>query len=165
MANGFIIRKLPEGFQDVTDRINCCRQFADGQRWIVGSNSGVFMSVHQCESRTHEFKKVLYCKLVTQLEVLEQHDVIVVLAHRMGYMLPLQTMDTKDPLTVYHGRSIRRIMVNSCFRLTGVVVRVKMRKIKVHFPVMLVRLLSSLTVLLFLVSGHLECYDLADGGA
>lgn len=92
----FTMAKLNEGYFKGDTRINCCRPIDGGRKLVIGTDNGVYV----CESRPKDSsvkpKRMLEQKLVTQLEVLEQHQILVVLADKVVYTFPLETLDPDD---------------------------------------------------------------------
>ncbi|KAK3047434.1 RHO1 GDP-GTP exchange protein 2 [Extremus antarcticus] len=92
----FAMGKLNEGYFNATRRINCCRPIDGGRKLVVGTDDGVYI----CESRPKDAssrpKRMLETKLVAQLEVLEQHSILVVLADKAVYTFPLEALDPDE---------------------------------------------------------------------
>ena len=92
----FTMGKLNEGYFRGDTRINCCRPIDGGRKLVIGTDNGVYV----CESRPKDSsvkpKRMLDSKLVTQLEVLEQHQILVVLADKNVYTFPLEALDPEE---------------------------------------------------------------------
>jgi hypothetical protein len=88
--------KLNEGYFKGDTRINCCRPIDGGRKLVIGTDNGVYV----CESRPKDSsvkpRRMLDSKLVTQLEVLEQHQILVVLADKNVYTFPLEALDPEE---------------------------------------------------------------------
>ncbi|KAK5157027.1 RHO1 GDP-GTP exchange protein 2 [Recurvomyces mirabilis] len=99
----FALTKLCEGFFTSTVRINCCRPMDGGRKLVIGTDFGVFV----CERRPKDGpgasstgpnkpRKMLEAKFVTQLEVLEQHQILIVLSDKAVYTYPLEALDPEE---------------------------------------------------------------------
>ncbi|KAK5170553.1 RHO1 GDP-GTP exchange protein 2 [Saxophila tyrrhenica] len=92
----FTMSKLNEGYFNASRRINCCRPIDGGRKLVVGTDDGVYV----CESRPKDAssrpRRMLETKLVAQLEVLEQHAILVVLADKAVYTFPLEALDPDE---------------------------------------------------------------------
>ena len=92
----FTMGKLNEGYFKGETRINCCRPIDGGRKLVIGTDNGVYI----CESRPKDSsvkpKRMLDSKLVTQLEVLEQHQILVILADKAVYTFPLEVLDSEE---------------------------------------------------------------------
>ena len=104
----FTMGKLNEGYFRGEMRINCCRPIDGGRKLVIGTDNGVYV----CESRPKDSsskpKRMLESKLVTQLEVLETHQILVILADKAVYTFPLEALDSDEGISG-PGRRGRRI--------------------------------------------------------
>ncbi|KAK6409122.1 RHO1 GDP-GTP exchange protein 2 [Elasticomyces elasticus] len=94
----FSMSKLCEGFFTQTVRINCCRPIDGGRKLVIGTDFGVFVSERKKDGGgvVAKPRKLLEARFVTQLEVLEQHSILVVLADKAVYTYPLEALDPEE---------------------------------------------------------------------
>lgn len=99
----FTMTKLCEGFFTSTVRINCCRPIDGGRKLVIGTDFGVYVSDRKLNKEAPSGttagakpRKMLECKFVTQLEVLEQHQILIVLSDKAVYTYPLEALDPDE---------------------------------------------------------------------
>jgi len=92
----FTMTKLNEGYFTSTVRINCCRPIDGGRKLVIGTDFGVYVSERRPKDASQKPKRMLETKLVTQVEVLEQHQILVVLADKAVYTFPLDALDPEE---------------------------------------------------------------------
>ena len=94
----FTMAKLNEGYFGTHTRINCCRPIDGGRKLVIGTDTGIYI----CESRPKDAsskpKRMLDTKFVTQLEVLEQHQILIVLADKNVYTFPLEALEEEGSM-------------------------------------------------------------------
>ncbi|OCH85211.1 CNH-domain-containing protein [Obba rivulosa] len=87
---------LSEGFFVGPNRVNCAAPFSYGRRAVYGTDDGVYLS--NLWERNRDPVKVLALKDVTQVDVLEDYQLLIVLSERQVITLPLDALDPMDPL-------------------------------------------------------------------
>ncbi|PPJ61397.1 hypothetical protein CBER1_11339 [Cercospora berteroae] len=92
----FTMAKLNEGFFNATVRVNCCRPIDGGRKLVIGTDFGVYVCDRKPKDASQKPKRMLDIKLVTQLEVLEQHQIIIVLADKAVYSFPLEALEDES---------------------------------------------------------------------
>ncbi|KAI5362082.1 Putative DH domain, DEP domain, CNH domain, pleckstrin domain, PH-like domain superfamily [Septoria linicola] len=92
----FTMAKLNEGFFNATVRVNCCRPIDGGRKLVIGTDFGVYICDRKPKDASQKPKRMLDIKLVTQLEVLEQHQIIIVLADKAVYSFPLEALEDES---------------------------------------------------------------------
>jgi RHO1 GDP-GTP exchange protein 1/2 len=92
----FTMTKLNEGYFTSTVRINCCRPVDGGRKLVIGTDFGVYLTERKPKDASIKPKRILDYKLVTQLEVLEQHQILIVLSDKAVYTLPLEALDENE---------------------------------------------------------------------
>ncbi|KAK1085767.1 RHO1 GDP-GTP exchange protein 2 [Friedmanniomyces endolithicus] len=92
----FSMSKLCEGFFTQTVRINCCRPIDGGRKLVIGTDFGVFVSDRKPKDSASKPRKLLEARFVTQLEVLEQHQILIVLSDKAVYTYPLEALDPEE---------------------------------------------------------------------
>lgn len=92
----FTMTKLNEGYFTSQIRINCCRPIDGGRKLVIGTDFGVYVSERKPRDASQKPKRMLDVKMVTQLEVLEQHQILIVLADKVVYSYPLDSLDADE---------------------------------------------------------------------
>ncbi|KAE8254194.1 hypothetical protein A4X13_0g3505 [Tilletia indica] len=104
-SNIFDIITLSENFFIGPNRVTCSVPFDFGRRIIYGTDDGVYLS--DLRERARPPTKVLPLPLVTQVEVLEEFQILIVLAERQVHTFTLDALDPTDPLgSLKRGRRI-----------------------------------------------------------
>jgi hypothetical protein len=93
----FSMSKLNEGFFSSV-RINCCRPIDGGRKLVIGTDYGVYVCDRKPKDSSMKPKKVLEARLVTQIEVLEQHAILIVLTDKVAYSYSLDALDTDESI-------------------------------------------------------------------
>ncbi|KAH9930289.1 CNH domain-containing protein [Fomitopsis serialis] len=86
---------LSEGFFVGPKRVNCAAPFSNGKRVVYGTDDGVYISDLWARREPLHF---LALKDVSQVDVLEDYQLLVVLSERQVTAFPLDALDPKDPL-------------------------------------------------------------------
>lgn len=78
-----------------------------GRKLIVGTDIGVYVTEAKPKDASVKPKRVLDVKSVTQVDVLEQHSILLVLQDKTLYSYPMDAVDTEDSsLSPKRGRKI-----------------------------------------------------------
>ncbi|KAK5109882.1 hypothetical protein LTR62_006489 [Meristemomyces frigidus] len=108
----FKMEKVCSGMFSSGVKINCCRPIDGGRKLVIGTDFGVFVcdrkptqakegeagsSTAAAAATTQRPRKMLEARFVTQLEVLEQHQILIVLADKAVYTYPLEALDPTEP--------------------------------------------------------------------
>jgi hypothetical protein len=91
----FTMSKLNEGFFSSV-RINCCRPIDGGRKLVIGTDYGVYVCDRRPNDSSQKPKKVLEARLVTQIEVLEQRQILIILSDKDVYSYSLDALDTDE---------------------------------------------------------------------
>ncbi|KAI0682496.1 CNH domain-containing protein [Cytidiella melzeri] len=86
---------LSEGFFVGSNRVNCAAPFAQGRRAVYGTIDGVYIS--NLWEPHREPMKVLALADVTQVDVLEDYQLLIVLSEGVVVTFPLDALDPRDP--------------------------------------------------------------------
>jgi hypothetical protein len=93
---------LSEGFFTGMNKVNCAAPFAAGRRMVYGTDDGVYMSdvpVAGAPSNARkEPVKMLALSDVTQIDVLEEYQLLLVLSERQVFTFPMDALDPHDPM-------------------------------------------------------------------
>jgi len=83
--------------------------FLDGARKLVlGTDNGIYVCDRKPRDANSRPRKVLDCKNVSQVDVLEQHNIVLVLTEKTMYSYPMEALDPDDVNSVVmkRGRKI-----------------------------------------------------------
>ncbi|KAJ2932613.1 hypothetical protein H1R20_g4473, partial [Candolleomyces eurysporus] len=87
---------LSEGFFSGPNKVNCAAPFSGGRRVVYGTDDGVYVSDLRDPNR--DPSKVLALLEVTQVDVLEDYQLLIVLSERQVITFPLDALDPHDPM-------------------------------------------------------------------
>lgn len=107
---------LSEGFFVGPNRVNCAAPFDQGRRAVYGTADGVYLSDLWDPHR--EPVKVLALLDVTQVDVLEDYQLLIVLSERQVMTFPLDALDPRDPMAAL--RRAKRIASHASFFKAGI---------------------------------------------
>ncbi|SMR50136.1 unnamed protein product [Zymoseptoria tritici ST99CH_3D1] len=93
----FTMAKLNEGCFNSTFRVNCCRPMDGGRKLVIGTDVGIYVCDRRPKDSSQKPRRVLDTKFVAQLEVLEQHQILIVLADKAVYSFPLEALEDDSP--------------------------------------------------------------------
>lgn len=98
------------------NRITCAVPFDFGRRIVYGCDNGLYISDSQ--DHTNLPVKVLHLAGITQVDVMEEHQILLVLAEHSVYTFALDALDPSDPVgTLKRGR---RVSSHTSFFKVGV---------------------------------------------
>lgn len=104
-SNVFDTITLSEGFFIGTNKVNCSVPFDFGRRIIYGTEDGVYLS--DLREKARPPTKVLPLPGVTQIDVLEEYQILIILAERSVHTFTLDALDPSDPMgSLKRGRRI-----------------------------------------------------------
>ncbi|KAF2139175.1 uncharacterized protein K452DRAFT_300720 [Aplosporella prunicola CBS 121167] len=95
-SNIFTKEIVCEGFFNQSIRVNCCVPLDGGRKLAYGTDFGVYVADRRPKDASMKPKRVLDCKAVTQIDVLEQHQILLVLSDKTMYSYPLDALDTDE---------------------------------------------------------------------
>ncbi|GAB7357335.1 hypothetical protein MBLNU459_g8289t1 [Dothideomycetes sp. NU459] len=95
-SNIFTKTNINEGYFNSSNRVNCCVPIDGARKLVFGTDFGVFVADRKPKDASHKPKRMLDCKLVTQIDVLEQHSILLVLADKIMYSYPLDALDPEE---------------------------------------------------------------------
>ncbi|KAI9653140.1 MAG: RHO1 GDP-GTP exchange protein 2 [Bathelium mastoideum] len=107
---------LNEGFFTATMRVNCCVPLDGGRKLVYGTDVGVYVSERKGKEPPTRPKRVLENRSVTQIDVLEQHQIFLVLSDKTIYSFPLEALDNEDTQNTIAKRG-RRICHANFFKV------------------------------------------------
>ncbi|EFI27376.1 RhoGEF Rgf2 [Coprinopsis cinerea okayama7 len=87
---------LSEGFFSGPNKVNCAAPYNGGRRVVYGTDDGVYIS--DLRESHRDPVKVLALLDVTQVDVLEDYQLLIVLSERQVITFPLDALDQNDPM-------------------------------------------------------------------
>ncbi|PVH99143.1 Rho1 guanine nucleotide exchange factor 1 [Periconia macrospinosa] len=99
-SNIFTQSILNEGFFSAAMRVTCAVPLDGGRKLAYGTDAGVFVGERKPKDASYKPRKVLDCKAVTQIDVLEQHSIVLVLADKTLYSYAMEALDPDESQTV-----------------------------------------------------------------
>ncbi|KAF7309990.1 Rho guanyl-nucleotide exchange factor [Mycena indigotica] len=105
---------LSEGFF-VANKVNCAAPFSAGRRIAYGTDDGVYFS--DLREINKDPVKVLALQDVTQVDILEDYQLLIVLSERQVFTFPLEALDPKDPMAGH--KRMKRIATHTSFFKAG----------------------------------------------
>ncbi|KAF2454024.1 Rho1 guanine nucleotide exchange factor 1 [Lineolata rhizophorae] len=95
-SNFFTKTILNEGFFTQQMRVNCCVPIDGGRKLVLGTDVGVFLTDRKPKDASFKPRRVLDCKAVTQIEALEQHQILLVLGEKTVYSYSMDVLDPEE---------------------------------------------------------------------
>ncbi len=108
---------ITEGHFNSLNKLNCAAPYDQGRRMIYGTDEGVYFS-NLRDDRLRAPTKVLAMTDVTQVDVLEEFQLLIVLAERSVTAFPLEALDPTDPQAAL--KRGKRLSSHTSFFKTGV---------------------------------------------
>lgn len=87
---------LNEGSFSPVMRVTCAVPMDSGRKMAIGTESGVYVVERKPKDASVKPRRVLDCKGVTQIDVLEQHQIVLVLAEKTLYSYGIEALDPDD---------------------------------------------------------------------
>jgi len=96
-SNIFTKTILNEGFfNSGGTRINCCVPIDGGRKLVVGTDFGVYITERKVRDASIKPRRVLDIKNVAQLDVLEQHSILLVLCDKTLYSYSIDALNPEE---------------------------------------------------------------------
>ncbi|KAF2681761.1 Rho1 guanine nucleotide exchange factor 1 [Lentithecium fluviatile CBS 122367] len=95
-SNIFTQSILNEGFFSAAMRVTCSVPLDGGRKLAFGTDAGIYVVDRKPKDASHKPRRVLDCKAVTQIDVLEQHSIVLVLADKTLYSYSLEALDPEE---------------------------------------------------------------------
>ncbi|EEQ28802.1 rho guanyl-nucleotide exchange factor [Microsporum canis CBS 113480] len=87
---------LCENFFSAVNRINCLVPIDGGRKLVYGTDNGIYVSERWPKDKSATPKRVLEASAVTQIDTLEEYQLLLVLANKTLSSYPLEALDTSD---------------------------------------------------------------------
>ncbi|KAI4170528.1 MAG: hypothetical protein LQ343_004905 [Gyalolechia ehrenbergii] len=97
-GNFFTMTVLCENFFSAAHRVNCLVPIDCGRKFVYGTDSGIFISDRRQKAAEARPRKVVEINSVTQVDVMEEYQLLLILANKTLYSLPLEALDSNDTL-------------------------------------------------------------------
>ena len=106
--NIFVKTILNQGYFTAAIRVNCCVPIDGARKLVLGTDAGIYVTDRKPKDASQKPRRVLDCKNVTQVDVLEQHNILLVLSEKTMYSYPMEALDPEDtqPQISKRGRKI-----------------------------------------------------------
>ncbi|KAF2469305.1 CNH-domain-containing protein [Lindgomyces ingoldianus] len=95
-SNIFTKTILNEGFFSSAIRVTCAVPIDGGRKLVFGTEAGIFVVERRPKDASFKPRRVLDCKSVTQVDVLEQHQIVLVLADKTLYSYAMEALDPDE---------------------------------------------------------------------
>ncbi|KAL5118705.1 RHO1 GDP-GTP exchange protein 2 [Pleosporales sp. CAS-2024a] len=95
-SNIFTKTILNEGFFSAAIRVTCAVPMDGGRKMALGTDAGIYIVERKAKDASIKPRRVLDCKGVTQIDVLEQHQIVLVLADKTLYSYSTEALDPDD---------------------------------------------------------------------
>jgi RHO1 GDP-GTP exchange protein 1/2 len=87
---------LCEGFFNATNRVNCLVPTDGGRKLVYGTDSGIYLSDRWPKDKSVRPKRILDANQVTQIDTLEEYQLLLVLSNKTLTSYPLEALDLTD---------------------------------------------------------------------
>jgi hypothetical protein len=95
-SNIFTKTIINEGFFNPSIRVTCAVPLDGGRKMALGTDAGIYVVERKAKDASIKPRRVLDCKGVTQIDVLEQHQIVLVLADKTLYSYSTEALDPDD---------------------------------------------------------------------
>lgn len=107
---------VSEGFFTGVNKVTCAAPFGGGRHIVYGTDDGVYLT--DLREPNRDPVKVLALLDVSQVDVLEDYQLLIVLSERQVITFPLDALDPKDPTAGL--RRAKRISSHTSFFKAGI---------------------------------------------
>ncbi|KAL9596278.1 MAG: hypothetical protein Q9219_005908 [cf. Caloplaca sp. 3 TL-2023] len=97
-GNFFTKTVLCENFFSAAHKVNCLVPIDGGRKLVYGTDHGIFISDRRQKAAESRPRKVVEISSVTQVDVMEEYQLLLILANKSLYSLPLEALDSNDSL-------------------------------------------------------------------
>ncbi|OAL43785.1 Rho1 guanine nucleotide exchange factor 1 [Pyrenochaeta sp. DS3sAY3a] len=95
-SNIFTKTVINEGFFNPGIKVTCAVPLDGGRKLALGTDIGVYVVERKPKDSSSKPRRVLDCKGVTQIDVLEQHQIVLVLADKTLYSYSTEALDPDE---------------------------------------------------------------------
>ncbi|KAL8738707.1 MAG: hypothetical protein Q9181_000529 [Wetmoreana brouardii] len=97
-GNFFTQTILCQAFFSAVHKVNCLVPIDGGRKLVYGTDSGIYVSDRRQKAAESRPKRVLEISSVTQVDVMEEYQLLLVLANKSLYSFPLEVLESNDNL-------------------------------------------------------------------
>ncbi|KAL8970973.1 MAG: hypothetical protein Q9183_001274 [Haloplaca sp. 2 TL-2023] len=97
-GNFFTKTILCEAFFSAAHKVNCLVPMDGGRKLVYGTDTGIFVSDRRQKASESRPRRVLEISSVTQVDVMEEYQLLLVLANKSLYSFSLEALDSNDTL-------------------------------------------------------------------
>ncbi|CAG8958638.1 hypothetical protein HYFRA_00009955 [Hymenoscyphus fraxineus] len=98
---------LSSSFFSANNRVNCVAPFDGGRKLIYGTDSGIFVSDRRAKDQAAKPIRVLEATSVTQIDVLEEYQLLLVLSQKSLLSYPLSALNPSEPALTKRPKKIQ----------------------------------------------------------
>ncbi|KAK0628611.1 CNH domain-containing protein [Bombardia bombarda] len=98
---------LSSGFFSGQNKVNCVAPFDGGRKLICGTDSGIYVLDRRSKDKESPPKRVIDVQNVTQVDILEEYQMLLVLSNRSLYSYHLGALDPNEPMSSKRGKKIQ----------------------------------------------------------
>ena len=95
-SNFYTRTNLCEGFFNAANRVNCLVPMDGGRKLVYGTDSGIYVSDRWPKDKSAKPKRVLDASSVTQIDMLEEYQLLLVLSNKTLTSYSLEALDTTN---------------------------------------------------------------------
>jgi len=95
-SNIFTKTNISEGFFTAAVRVNCCVPIDGARKLVLGTDFGVYLADRKPKDPSAKPRRMLDCKMVSQIDVLEQYSILLVLTDKVLYSFPMEALDPEE---------------------------------------------------------------------
>ncbi|KAL8805025.1 MAG: hypothetical protein Q9182_002227 [Xanthomendoza sp. 2 TL-2023] len=97
-GNFFTKTILCEHFFSAVHKVNCLVPIDGGRKFVYGTDSGIYISDRRQKGAEARPKRVVEISSVTQVDVMEEYQMLLVLANKSLFVFPLEALESNDNL-------------------------------------------------------------------
>ncbi|EAQ89752.1 conserved hypothetical protein [Chaetomium globosum CBS 148.51] len=97
---------ITSGFFSGTNKVNCVAPFDGGRKLIYGTDNGIYVSDRRSKDNAPP-KRVIDVPSVTQVDVLEEYSLLLVLSNRSLLSYQLGALDPNEPISSKRSKKIQ----------------------------------------------------------
>ncbi|KAK0729861.1 CNH domain-containing protein [Lasiosphaeris hirsuta] len=98
---------ISAGFFSSQNKVNCAAPFDGGRKLIYGTDNGIYVSDRRSRDKEAPPKRVIDVQNVTQVDVLEEYQLLLVLSNRSLYSYQLSALDPNELISSKRGKKIQ----------------------------------------------------------
>ena len=98
---------LSSNFFSASNKVNCVAPFDGGRKLIYGTDAGIFVSDRKSKDAAAKPVRVLDATNVTQIDVLEEYQLLLVLSQKSLQSYPLSALNPNEPALAKRPKKIQ----------------------------------------------------------